>query len=344
VTLCAERASYLARQSMRPRAFLCLLIFLIVLSRSAVILTSNDNEQIDLSIYQETGQLVVNGIDPYNFVKDHSKRNSLRMDGHGTGDWGKANEAAYDYYVSSNLPGSTAFYGLVEWATRGNLELWRLVLSLGGDIAVALAAYFFMRSCGIEFDLAPQQRLFALVLIFYPSVIYWGLIRAEDKQFETALLLLTAGLLTGNRALPRVIAFSIGLAFSMSVFFKAFGIFLTPLLLAYLRRRSWQEIAFATLGAAMIAVPLLVFFDQAFLLLIFDRFVVATVGASGAVLHASPWQLFPSAAFHLGRPIVCALLIGVVWVGYQKRLNRPIECLRGKHGDCRLRCYRQRQY
>ena len=75
-----------------------------------------------------------------------------------------------------------------------------------------------------EVPTAIDQRLFALAAVFYPSLIYWGLIRAEDKQFETALLLLTAALLMREARFPKASAGLIGLALSASVLFKALGI------------------------------------------------------------------------------------------------------------------------
>ena len=294
--------------------FLWLIVVLVAGSRAAVILTSHDDAQIDLSIYQEVGQLVVNGVDPYDFTGNGAKRTELRMDGHGVGDWAKTEEAAYNFYVSGNLPGSTAFYGLVEWATHGNLRLWRLVLALG-DVAVAVLAFFLLRQRGVALETATDQRLFALAVVLYPSLIYWGLIRAEDKQFEIALLLLVA-LLTGRtpKSAGRS-ALLVGAAFSLSVVFKALGVFLAPLVAGYFWRRPWKEAAIAAVGALLVALLLCVFFDRAFFELMFARFASGTVTA-GTAIHASPWQLFPQPVFLIGRPLVVAGLAAMLLAGW----------------------------
>jgi len=297
-------------------SFFWLIVLLVGASRAAVILTSLDDAQIDLSIYQETGQLIVNRVDPYDFAGNREKRTALRMDGHGVGDWAKTEEAAYNFYVSGNLPGSSAFYGLIEWVTQGNLRLWRLILALG-DMAVAVIAFVFLRQCGLALDTGRDQRLFGLVAVFYPSLIYWGLIRAEDKQFETALLLAGALLIgMGARSAKRP-AWLVGLIFSLSILFKALGVFLTPLVIDYFRRRPWREAAIAALVAALVALLLCAMFDRAFFQLMFARFTAGTVSAGGG-LHASPWQLLPQSVFHIGRPLAVIVWSGMLLVGHAR--------------------------
>ncbi len=302
------------RLRLSAATFFWVIILLVAASRAAVILTSHDDAQSDLSIYQETGQLVVNRVDPYDFAGNRERRTALRMDGHGVGDWARTDEAAYNFYVSGNLPGSTALYGLIEWVTQGNLRLWRLILALG-DVAVAAIAFHLMRQCGLELDNGRDQRLFALAAVFYPSLIYWGLVRAEDKQFETALLLSGALLIgMGARSAKRP-AWLVGVIFSLGILFKALGVFLTPLVIDYFRRRPWREAAIGGLVAALVALLLCAMFDRAFFHLMFARFAVSTVSAVGA-LHASPWQLFPESAFHVGRPLVVLALGGMLLAGY----------------------------
>jgi len=304
------------RLHFRAATFFWVIVLLVAASRAAVILTSHDDAQIDLSIYQEAGQLVVNGVDPYDFAGNRDKRTALRMDGHGVGDWAKTEEAAYNFYVSGNLPGSTAFYGLIEWITQGNLRLWRLALALG-DMALAVLAFLFVRQCGLELDNPRDQRLFAMAAVFYPSLIYWGLIRAEDKQFETALLLWVALLIGMGAKSPKRPAWLVGLVFSVSVLFKALGGFLTPLVIGYFWRRPWRETVIAALVAALVALLLCAMFDRAFIQLMFARFAVGTVSAGGA-LHASPWQLFPESVFRVGRPLVVLALGAMLLEGYRR--------------------------
>lgn len=304
----------MSRLRIPPASFLWAIILLVAASRAAIILTSHDDAQIDLSIYQETGQLIVNGVDPYDFGGNREKRAALRTDGHGVGDWAKTAEANYNFYVAGNLPGSTAFYGLIEWVTQGNLRLWRLILAVG-DMAIAVLAFLFVRQCGLELESPSDQRLFAMAAVFYPSLIYWGLIRAEDKQFETALLLAVALLIGMGAKSPKRPAWLVGLIFALSILFKALGVLLTPLVIDYFRRRPWREAAIAAFVAALVALLLCAMFDRAFFQLMFARATASTVSA-GSALHASPWQLLPESVFHIGRPLVVVALSGMLLVGY----------------------------
>ena len=75
-----------------PKYLIVWVVFWVVLTRGAIILTSHDDLQMDLSIYQETGELVVNGIDPYDFDAKMDQREALRLNDHGAADYAKANK------------------------------------------------------------------------------------------------------------------------------------------------------------------------------------------------------------------------------------------------------------
>jgi hypothetical protein len=85
---------------------------------------------------------VVRCVDPYNPDAKHDLREELRLNNHGVASLDKA---TYNYYVSGNLPASTALYGLIEWLSGGRgPHSWRLIL-ISGDLALMFAAYFFLR-------------------------------------------------------------------------------------------------------------------------------------------------------------------------------------------------------
>ena len=177
-----------------PRVFLLLTVIMILLTRGTVILTSHDDAQMDLSIYQEVGELVANGIDPYDFAKDRQRREALRFNDYGVAVWAREIPARYDYYVSSNLPGSTMLYGLLDLISHEDPKVFRLAFAFG-DVLIALAAYFLLKRCGIVLDRFSKQVTFSLAAIYYPSNIEWGLVWSEDKQIQTALMLFVARLL-----------------------------------------------------------------------------------------------------------------------------------------------------
>lgn len=301
----------------KPAFFIPLVILSILISRGAVILTSHDDAQMDLSIYQEVGELLDHGIDPYDHQTNVEMRTALRLNDYGAAEWVKQNAAMYDYYVSANLPGSTAFYGLLERISQGNPKIWRLGFA-SGDILIALAAFFLLHRAGVVLDTLSKQITFSLAAIYYPSNIEWGLLIAEDKQIQTALMLLLAGLLVARPAARGPLnAVAIGSIGALSLIFKAFGVFLAPVALGYFYRAPRWELALAVCAAAITVLPFCLRFDLSFVHLMLDR-VVHGSAASNTALHGSPWQLIPFPAVYYARPLLCAALslyVVIAWVG-----------------------------
>lgn len=297
--------------TLRPKPFLLLCLIVIAVTRSAIILGSND-AGIDITIYREVGQLVVNGINPYDFSSNGGLRSALRADGYGIEPRVIRGLDEYNHYVSGNLPASTALYGLIEWVAHGGSKWWRLALALG-DILTAAAAFFLFARAGVLLDTFAKQASFSLAMIYYPSAIQWGVIHAEDKQFQTALMLLLAGLVAKSASkVPVVAAVAIGAVASFGVLFKALGVFLVPSVLSYFRARPRHEFVLALVFAALIAGGFFLYFGMSFIPLMGAR----AVGGSSAlaVSHGSPWTLLPLDAARYARPILCAILL--VWVSF----------------------------
>ncbi len=291
----------------KPRSFLFLTIAIIVVSRGAVILTSHNDVQMDLSIYQAVGELVANGIDPYDFARDRQRRDALRLNNQGASVWADQNPGLYDYYVSGNLPGSTLLYGWLERVSNGDLKVYRLAFACG-DVLIALGAYFLLSRAGILLDTLGKQTTFSLAAVYYPSNINWGLVWSEDKQIQTALMLFVAGLLVARPAARgQLNAWAIGAVGAMSVIFKAFGIFLAPLAVSYFYKAPRRELLLALVAAVLTALPLLLYFDLSFIRLVFGR-LTHGVASSNTALHGSPWQMVPFAFAAYARPLVCAAL------------------------------------
>jgi hypothetical protein len=262
---------------------------------------------MDISIYQEVGELVANGIDPYDFAKDRHRRDALRLNDYGPAVWAKQSPALYDYYVSSNLPGSTVLYGWLQRISDGNPKAFRLAFAFG-DVLIALAAYVLLARCGIVLDTSGKHAAFSPAAIYYPSNIEWGLIWSEDKQIQTALMLFAAGLLVARPAARgQWNALAIGSVGAMSVIFKAFGIFLAPLALGYFYKSPRRELLLALFAAVITALPFLLYFDLSFIRLVLGR-LAHGVAASNSAWHGSPWQLVPFAVASYARPLLCAAL------------------------------------
>ena len=299
----------------RPKTFLLLCLIVIAVTRSAIILGSND-AGIDITIYREAGQLVVNGINPYDFRSNESLRNALRADGYGIAPEVIQGKDEYNHYVSGNLPASTALYGLIEWVAHGNSKWWRLALALG-DILTAAAAFFLFTRAGVALDTFAKQLTFSFAMVYYPSAIQWGVIFAEDKQFQTALMLLLAALVVKSAwKAPAAAAIAIGAVASFGILFKALGVFLVPSVLNHFRARPVHEFILAFVFAALVAACAFLYFGAAFMSLMGAR----ATGASSAlaVSHGSPWVLLPPFAAHYIRPVLCLVLLTGASIAYYR--------------------------
>lgn len=311
-------------RELRPAGLLKLAIILVVLGRTAlVLLTPRYDQTTDLSIYQEVGELLVNGIDPYDFSAQAPLREKLRLNDYGADSYVKKTREGYNYYVSGNLPASTALYGLLEIASGGNPKIWRIGFVLG-DLSIVLAAFFFLRRAGVEL-LAPIQKLaFLAGAVVYPSLVEWGTLWPADKQFQTALMMLLAGLLISQPKSPIRASVAIGIAGSLSILFKALGVFLLPLAFWYFYKRPRREFATAVLAALATAVPFMALFNIAFIQLMINR-VLAGSAATTAAAHSSPWIFFPDSFMSSVRPLVCVALVAAIaiyrWKGKIDLLN-----------------------
>lgn len=309
-------------QRLSPKLFLLLTVLLIVLTRLGAISGSRStgDTHIDLSIYREVGELVVNGIDPYDVTSRLAERDALRQNNTGAVPWVAETRERYDHYVGANLPASTALYGLLEYLTGDEPRLWRFAL-IAGDISIALAAFFFLRRAGVALDSLAQQATFSLAVVYYPSLIQWGTIGPEDKQFQTALMLLLAGHLIGkpwSTGADYLKASAIGVVGIVSVLFKAVGIFLLPVGLRYFYRRPPAEFLVALLAGLFVTLPFLFLFDMTFISNILGRAASGSAPPGANGIHGSPWALIPGSLPAVIRPLSCAGLLLLSCVAYLK--------------------------
>jgi len=307
--------------------FLALALITLVVTRIMIVhITPANDDFIDLSIYCEVGELVVNGGDPYDTEAKRDLREQLRLNGHGAAPYVTASKGSYDFYVSSNWPASTLLYGAIEWLSGGSPHGWRLIL-ISGDLAIALAIFFFLGRVGIKLDNVETQVAFVLSAICYPSLIQWGTVLAEDKQFQIALMVALAGLLITPGRTPSLNAAAIGILGGLSLMFKVLGIFLAPVALCYFWSRPRRELLIAIGAALAIALPMILFFDVAFVVRMFNRFreetsPLAMVGS----LHASPWSLLPKTWSVYARPIVSGALVALATATFARGRIDILNC------------------
>jgi hypothetical protein len=303
------------------RAFVLLCIASIIVIRVGTILVTPRAANFpDLRIYQGTGQTALAGVNPYDFSDHPALREKLRarMAVGADIDGFAQTQDSWNYYVSSNLPASTALYALFETLARGSRFGWRLLFILG-DIAIFLGLLAMLKTLHGSVEDAVDQVGMICLAVFNPVLIVAGSAIPEDKQFQTALLLFAATLLLSPTATTRPRGLSIGVVLSLSILFKLFGAFLFPLWLVRARKEGSRFAWWTMLGGLL---PLALSFAA------FGHYFVATMLARGlknsidAPEHASPWMLFPwlvGSEYLIAKIIVVVLFTGVLAVLLTRR-------------------------
>jgi hypothetical protein len=305
---------------MAERKFLLLGLAAIVVVRLAVILaTPRSADFYDPRMYQGVGQTVLAGVNPYDYADQPALRAALRARmSAGTADEFTESQQSWDYYVSSNLPASTALYAVFEAVAHGSRFVWRLLFVLG-DAAVFLAAYALLKTLRGRVDNGADQAALVCLAILNPVLIVAGCAIPEDKQFQTALLLWASALLLARSAATAKRGLGVGFVLSLSVLFKLLGIFLFPLWVAAIRRGG-RRFALWTVAGALIPVVLS--------FAVFGHYFVSDMLARGvsnsvdAPEHASPWVLVPwigGGSFMLAKIAVTTAFCGVLIALLSKR-------------------------
>jgi hypothetical protein len=276
---------------MAERKFLLLGLAAIVVVRLAVILaTPRAADFYDPRIYQGAGQTVLAGVNPYDYADRPAQRAALRAKmsaGRGADDQFTGTQQSWDYYVSGNLPASTALYAAFEAVAHGSRFVWRLLFILG-DASVFLAAYALLKTLRGRVDNGADQAALVCLAIINPVLIVSGCAIPEDKQFQTALLLWASALLLARGATTAKRALGVGVVLSLSVLFKLLGIFLFPLWVVGIRRGGRRFAIWTVLGGLIPLVLSFAVFGHHFVNDMLARGVSNSVDAPE---HASPWVL-----------------------------------------------------
>lgn len=318
---------FMSRDGWHPRLFLLIALIFVVVSRVALIGASPQYaNDFDIAIYQSAGKLALEGVNPYDFDDQPQVRERVRREMGSANAYIAETQERWDLYVASNLPASTILYALFESVAGGSRWIWRL-LFISGDIAILLGTYALFTA----FRGAPRKRwdqaaIFAIACI-YPSLIVSGTIFPEDKQYQTALMLFAAALLSKQGGTGKARDIVTGLTLSLSVLFKFFGVFLLPLFLV----RYWKGGFSAFLRASIAGlIPVALSFAA------FGLHFVETMGARAEndsfsmPHHSSPWVLLAalgnSNVFDLRILFTIGLVAATMWLLARRRIDMLNAC------------------
>ncbi len=188
--------------------------------------TPNANSWIDLSIYIDGGQLVSNGINPYDFSDNIHLRGALRMDTIAYNVYTSETQERWNFYASGNLPLSLLLFGAIDRVAEGDPYIYRLIFALLDSLCVVFMTLFIFELCP-SVQLKQKIVLILGIGIISPILLYMGVIYPEDKG--TQILLMIGAIYFSKK---QHFFYSV-LFLAASIVFKGIGVFIAPLCLYY---------------------------------------------------------------------------------------------------------------
>jgi hypothetical protein len=211
------------------KKWLCISCFLLALFvRLAIIFITpqNNNRFPDLSIYADGGQLIANGINPYNFSEDTLKRSTLRNDIFAYNSFTCENQSTWNYYSSGNLPLTLLFFGAVELAFPYNIQAYRVAFAIGDSLLSLIICLLILNYWKTTNNLL---KLLAITFLgmFSPILLFEGTFIPEDKGIQILLMLSAVYFSIQSKT---KINYLLALFFlGASIAYKGLGLFLIPI-------------------------------------------------------------------------------------------------------------------
>jgi hypothetical protein len=189
------------------------------------VLTPERNSWIDLSIYIDGGQLIANGVNPYDFNDNPALRQSLRTDTIAFNPYVSESQDRWNFYSSGNLPLTLLYFGAIEKIAHGDPFIYRLVFSLMDSFLSVLLTIFIF-----SYWVSSKKYKFSLAIglgVLSPILLSAGTFLPEDKGVQ---ILLMVGAIYFSKEKKFFLA---TLFLGWSVAFKGLGVFIAPVCLYY---------------------------------------------------------------------------------------------------------------
>ena len=291
--------------------------------------TPNHNHTIDLNIYRDGGQLILNGVNPYDYSDNVALRNQLRLDTVAYTAWTSETQDRWDFYASSNLPLSVLFYAFVEYSSSGNPFIYRLIFGLIDATLALVIAIIILNNWKLNLSFS-NFILITGVGALSPTLLLWGSSFPEEKGLQILFMLLAV--LYAQR--EKMIWSAIFL--SCSIAFKGLGVFIAPLCLYLLVMAGQTTFQMnknqvkSTIWYISLTIIFSIFWFLPYMPEIFSMMqtrVNSNIGASITPEHGSIWRIvqdyFPEkwSQIKFYATIVICFLWGYVFL--IRRINIP---------------------
>lgn len=230
---------------------LAFLLRIIVINQS-----KGANEHIDLKIYRDAGQLVINGINPYDFSHNIELRNKLRLDKDNYDEWLASDQHRWDSFAASNLPLATLLFGAIEYVSQSP-KSYRLVFAFLDSLLAVVIFAFVTKKWSFTSSGTSRNKTSAryvswatglLLGVFCPILLLWGAKIPEPKG--TCILLILSAVYFSDSPKKVYSMFVSPLLLGFSVAFMGLGIFIVPACLVniYIRNNFKAVIAYSTIA------------------------------------------------------------------------------------------------
>jgi hypothetical protein len=299
-----------------------------------------------MEIYRASGDLILNGINPYDFSDNVVLRAALRQQAHNP--LLHDDQAFWDYEASSNLPLNLLLFGGLRAASRAlsdSPSVYRYSYAFFDSVLSALIVWFVIRrwppvpdalsALFRRFGMPLNSSVFAerlavgLILgCFSPVLLKHGVAYPEDKGIQILLMLAAIACYLSDD--DRIWFWGGAVFLGLSIAFKGLGIFLVPLFasrLLALSTRLWLRSFVFVILVLFVAGVWVVPFGPGVVHMVKTRLAL---GSTPEPFHASIW-VFPSRYLPSGwrtlRLLAVTAMVGVSAVGYwRKRTNLAELC------------------
>lgn len=214
-----------------------------------IVLTWGAKDHIDLCIYRDAGQLVLNKVNPYKFDSSTDLRQQLRTDNIAYNEYTCQNQERWDHFAGSNLPLSNYYFAFCEWLGLGGLG-FRLFFALADSL---LAMYIFLLFKDYKFGFKISifdkfENIYPLIISLIlsgtaPIFLYWGTSLPEHKG--TGILMIIASFYYLFKKQNFILS---GLFLGFSIAFIGVSAILLPCFLAFIfNKRGLKQAIFFSL-------------------------------------------------------------------------------------------------
>lgn len=286
--------------------------------------TPEMNKWIDLSIYVSGGQLIANGVNPYDFTDNMELRDSLRRDTVAYNYYVDESQERWNFYSSGNMPLTLLYFGVIQKITGGNLFGYRIIFAIIDAILAVWVAGFILQYWQINNKLFSYLAIMGLGVLS-PVILYHGTLLPEDKGLQ--ILLIVSALHFAKKRHLILGALFLG----WSITFKGFGVFVAPLCLYYFIDEPDSIKEFADRKrikrAALFVVATIIFTIQPFILYMMEVFEMLfnrldqNLNAP-APTHSSVWRFIYLSfqdSWQSIRMVITIIFLGINVVGVLRR-------------------------